>query len=151
MFPPAEDELAVPPLKPAVHFRPEGAHLVAVGVQPVQVLGDIGVFLELGGQDRRRGPDVSQGRVGLLVLPAQVEPGGGREIPGSSRWKMNLGVDEPPTLDARTSPRPLELGQEEREVETPDVESRQVAGLQKLGQALGPWQRKGARRPRPRP
>ncbi len=35
-------------------------------------------------------------------------------------------------------PGPLELGQEHGEIETPDVETRQVAALQKLGQALGP-------------
>ncbi len=81
VLPPAKHQFAVPAIEPSVELGLEGAHLVAVGVEAIEGSGEVGVFLELGGEDRRRGSDVPQGRVGFFVLPAQVEPGGGREIP----------------------------------------------------------------------
>ena len=56
--------------------------LVAVRVQAVQLPGQMPVAVALGRQDRRRGPDVAQCRVGLGVLAGQIEPGAGR----LARW-----------------------------------------------------------------
>ena len=73
----------------------------------------------------------------ILVVPAKVEAGGGREVPGLFAMEYHLHVDQAPGLHVEGDSGPRELGDQDREIEAPDVEPRQVAGLEQLGEGLG--------------
>jgi hypothetical protein len=66
--------------EPTVDLCAERRELLTIGVQPIQVLRDVLVPLELGTEHRRRRPDIAQSGVRLLVLTAQIEACRGGEV-----------------------------------------------------------------------
>ena len=106
-------------------------------MQPVHVPGQVAVPAELGRQHGGGRAYVTECGVGVLVIATQVEACRGREVARFLPVEDHLHVDEPAARHVEGDPRPAELGEQDGEVEAPDVESRQIAGLQQLCQGLG--------------
>ena len=131
-----EHELAALLGEPAVELGHEGPPLVAVGVESGHVAREVSVTVQLGRQDRRSGANVPQRGVRVLVVPGQVEAGRRREVAGLFAVKDHLHVDQATPLHVEGHARAAKLGQQDGQVVVANVEARQVARLQQLGQRL---------------
>ena len=122
--------------EPAVEFGEVGAHFVAVGVQAVHAAREVAVPLQLRGQHGRRRADVAQRGVGVRVVPPQVEARRRRQVARLLAVEDHLHVDQAPVLHLEGHPGPTKLGEQDRQVEAPDVEAREIARLQQAGQGF---------------
>ena len=95
------------------------------------------IALDLGGQDRRCRADVAESGVRLLMLPVEVEACGCGEIPRLLTVKDSLHVDHPPTPVVEVEVGSLELSDQHRQVEAPDIETPEVTGVDQLEQRFG--------------
>jgi len=137
VFAPSEEEFSVSFLEPTVQLSLERRHLITVGVETVQISRKVRIFLDLGRKDGSGGPDVSQGGVCFLMVPAQIETGCGRKVPRFFAVEDHLGIQEATPLDGEWDVGSFELRQKYGNVEATDVEPPQIAGIQKLGQTSG--------------
>ena len=119
-------------LEPLLDGGTNRENLVTVSVERVHVPRKVRITLDLRGQDRRGGADVTEGCVRLLMFPAEVEACGGREIAGLLAMEDSLHVDHPPRAVVEIEVGPLELGDQHREVEAADIEAPKVAGIHQV-------------------
>ena len=106
-------------------------------MERIHVPRKIRVALDLCSQDRCGRADVAESGVRFLVLPAEVEAGRGGEIARLLAMEDSLHVDHPPRPVVEVEAGPLELRDQHRKVEAPDVEAPEVAGVHQLEERFG--------------
>ena len=132
-----ENQLLSLLLEPLLYGGANRENLVTVAVECIHVPRKVRITLDLRGQDRRSRADVTEGGVRFLVFPAEVEACGGGEVAWLLAMEDSLHVDHPPRPVVEVEVGPLELSDQHRQVEAPDIEAPEVAGVHQVEERFG--------------